>query len=109
MFGGVNSSIAILGNLRLTSLGTAFEELVSLPSALVISDNGMLSSFGTAFQWLRTLSGNLKIYNNFRLNDPLLADWDNFQNLTCHAGVYQNDASMWCQGCPDWLINLPTC
>ena len=109
VFGGVNSSITISGNPRLTSLGTAFEELVSLPSALVISDNGMLSSFGTAFQWLRTLSGNLKIYNNFRLNDPLLADWDNFQNLTCHAGVYQNDASMWCQGCPDWLINLPTC
>ena len=113
-FTGCN--LLIRNNVNLTSLGTAFESLVTIGGALysghylTIDNNPRLASFGTSFRSLTRLTGPIVIRNN----NAGLTDFENFRNLTCHGGVYQGNPSAetkayYCQGCPDWLVNLPTC
>ena len=81
---------------------TGFGNLLSIQGILSIGYNDNLQTI-TGFGNLASIGDHLNIDNNGNL------DFEPLRGLSCHGGVYSNDPSSYCQGCPQWLIGLPRC
>ena len=103
----VEGELAIYGNANLVTLGGAFPDLVELGTgrngrSLVVHNNAALRSLGSAFASLRRIPGTIW----FSWGG---CDFEALRNLECHGGVYGNNPSGYCMGCPGWLLALPRC
>ena len=113
----VGTNLQIRDNEALTSLGDGFSALQTIGGNsagmrggrgldLVIRGNTALASLGTAFRSLERIMGRLFIFDNH----PLLTDFENFRNLTCHGGtMYRSAPGDGCPNCPSWLVDKPRC
>ena len=109
-------------NDEIATLSAAFESLISIGSYFSISSNANLASFGTSFRSSLTRgffggffwggsSGTSSSATITRHAAGLTTrlTFENICNLTYHGGFRYDGASYYCQGCPGWLTNLPTC
>lgn len=104
----MDGQLVVHNNLQLRTLGNAFPLVPVIinpsASAFQITSNPQLTTLGTSFNSLRQIFGKIYIRDN-----PLLQNFEALRNLECHGGIRLNNATLYCENCPDWLVTKPVC